>query len=205
MKGDKMKVTREIAETVLSMVDAGLVAGVGVPEPGKMCVEAAVCYAMGLPHGDNPSCVSPVLRSLKITLNDAQWSLPQARAMGLRRLALAQLGSAGVLNELEFVERVALMTVQQVVPRALRVVAALEPHVPAFQALEIAALACAGVCNLTAASDVASDAASDAVSAARAASYADVELAFFAEQVVQILIAMDVPGCQWLDLAPVTV
>ena len=83
-----MDITREIAAKVLATVDAGLVAGVGVPEPGKMCVEAAVCYAMGLPHGDNPTCVAPKLRWLKIRLNDSRWSSPQARAQGMRRLAL---------------------------------------------------------------------------------------------------------------------
>lgn len=48
-----MRITRKIAVRVLEVVDAGLVSGVGSPEPGKMCVEAAVCYALGLPHGDS--------------------------------------------------------------------------------------------------------------------------------------------------------
>ena len=81
--------TREVAKRVLDTVDAGLVQGMGVAKPGKMCVEAAVCYALGLPHGDNPDCVAPALRALKIRLNDASWSSNQARAKGLRRLAAA--------------------------------------------------------------------------------------------------------------------
>lgn len=52
------EITIDIARKVLQTIDAGLVKGAGVPEPGKMCVEAAVCYGMGLPHGDNPTCVS---------------------------------------------------------------------------------------------------------------------------------------------------
>jgi len=43
------EITREVAQKVLSAVDAGLVKGQGIQEPGKMCVEAAVCYALGLP------------------------------------------------------------------------------------------------------------------------------------------------------------
>src|SRR5689334_17575355 len=93
------EITHEIAAKVLKTVDAGLVVGVGKPTPGQMCVEAAVCYALGLPHGDDPGSVSPSLRSLKIRLNDSGWSSKEARAAGLRRLALAQLGSAGALDE----------------------------------------------------------------------------------------------------------
>ena len=49
--------TKDRARKVLKTVDAGLCSGKGVPEPGKMCIEAAVCYAFGLPHGDEPPCV----------------------------------------------------------------------------------------------------------------------------------------------------
>ena len=104
------KVTEELSRKVLEVVDAGLVSGMGKPEPGKMCVEAAVCYAMGLPHSDEPTCVSPALRKLKIRLNDSNWSDDAARTKGLRRLAIAQLGSAGVLDDAEFAKRVSRMT-----------------------------------------------------------------------------------------------
>lgn len=50
-----------IAKKVLKTVNAGLVKGLGESEPGKMCVEAAVCYALGLPHSDDPwLCVAAV-------------------------------------------------------------------------------------------------------------------------------------------------
>ena len=97
----RAQITREIAVAVRDVVDAGLSSGVGSRTPGEMCVEAAVCYALGLPHGDDPGCVAQSLRRLKIGLNDARWSSKTARAAGLRRLALAQLGSAGVLDEAE--------------------------------------------------------------------------------------------------------
>lgn len=101
----------EVAKKVLEVVDAGLVAGVGKPVPGQMCVEAAVCYAMGLPHGDEPTCVSPAIRALKIRLNDATWSSPQARAAGMRKLAVLQLGTREGFDDLEFVRRVAMYVV----------------------------------------------------------------------------------------------
>src|SRR5690349_19890033 len=100
------RINLEVARKVLTVVDAGLVHGVGKPIPGQMCVEAAVCFALDLPHGDDPKCVAPSLRHLKIRLNDSNWSSNEARAKGLRRLALIQLGSAGVLDEQEFARRV---------------------------------------------------------------------------------------------------
>lgn len=97
-----METTREIAEKVLATVDAGLCAGQGIPEPGKMCVEAAVCFAFGLPHGDNPPCVDLSVRDCKISLNDAGWSSNQTRAAGLRELSVLQLGSVGHVDKREF-------------------------------------------------------------------------------------------------------
>lgn len=114
-----------IAKKVLEVVDAGLSSGVGNPIPGQMCVEAAVCYALGLPHGDDPACVSRALRSLKIKLNDSRWSSDQARAKGLRRLALIQLGSRDHLDDKEFVRRVADLAIRKQVPIALRAAASI--------------------------------------------------------------------------------
>ena len=63
-------VTRDVAAKVLDVVDHGLCSGKGEPIPGKMCVEAAVCFALGEPHGDSPSCVGTAVRAVKIKLND---------------------------------------------------------------------------------------------------------------------------------------
>ena len=240
-----------------------------------MCVEAAVCYALGLPHGDDPGCVSPALRRLKIRLNDAaRWSSPMARAAGLRRLAIAQLGSAGVLDDNEFVRHVVEMTIRKVVPVGLRAAATLNPtfadkleaaavrceaegtrasarsaqgvsskarraaayasasaafyaasaaadasDASAYAAYASAAYAYAASASVSASVDAYADAAYAAsASAAAAASYAayavhasaaaaartrDRVLGEYAEWVVEILIAMKAPGCEWLDLVPV--
>ena len=164
--------TREIAQKVRDTVDAGLVSGVGNPVPGQMCVEAAVCFALGLPHGDDPGCVSPALRQLKIRLNDSQWSSAQARAQGLRRLAVAQLGSAGVLDDRVFRARVVEMTIRRAVPIGLRAAARLNPK--HAEALEAAAGRCEREGTRAAcqhARQIAADAAADAA-AADAAAYA---------------------------------
>jgi hypothetical protein len=119
-----MQITREHVEKIHKLLDFGLPTGLGEPEPGKMCVEAAISYALGLPHTDNPGCVIEPLRRLKISLNDShRWISNKSRAEGLRRLAIAQLGSKGVVDEKDFVIRVARMTIQTVVPKALRAAA----------------------------------------------------------------------------------
>lgn len=118
-----MEINQEIVSKILETVDAGLVSGVGCPTPGQMCVEAAVCYALGLPHGDNPQCVSESIRAFKIVLNDCnQWSSPKARAAGLRRLAIAQLRTKGNFKDKEFGERVVVMTANKILAPILHAV-----------------------------------------------------------------------------------
>lgn len=236
------EINLEVARKVLQTIDAGLVYGIGNPVPGQMCVEAAVCYALDLPHGDDPGCVAPALRSLKIRLNDSNWSSNQARANGLRRLGLAQLGSKGTLDEDEFRRRVVELAIRKCVPAALRAAASVHKDAKHQAALNAAANKCESEANrssaleakqiaaaadaaaaayasaaaayasadaaaayASAASAYAADAAADAYADAAAAYAArkqarDNALAAFAEDVVQILIEMKAPGCQWLHL-----
>ena len=190
--------SEDIARKVLIIVDAGLVSGIGVPEPGKMCVEAAVCFALDLPHGDRPPCVGIAVRRAKIRLNDAAWSSNEARTKGLRRVAVAQLGS-NKLDQVEFSKRLAKEVIRQILPIALRAAgkrnpkhavsleaaaflceteptraSALKARAAAARAADAAAYAAtAAAYAASAASDArASDAASYAADAAYAASYA---------------------------------
>lgn len=120
MAGTKTVITRALAQRVLAVVDKGLIYGQDNgdpnprtweqintsnmrPKPGYMCVEAAVCYAMGEPHSDEPSCVSTEVRVWKIAVNDeCEWTTKSERARGMRRLAIAQLGSRGVVRKQSF-------------------------------------------------------------------------------------------------------
>lgn len=90
---DPWSVDENVVTKVIKTVKRGLVCGLGEPTPGKMCVEAAICYAYGLPHGDHPPCVEGTIADLKIELNDQEWSSDRARAKGLLKIAIAQLGS----------------------------------------------------------------------------------------------------------------
>jgi hypothetical protein len=190
-------------------------------------------------HSD---CVAPALRALKIALNDARWSSSQTRAQGLRRLALAQLGSRDHLDEVEFCRRVADIAVQQWCPVALRRAAERvdEPHKTALLnaatrcevdgtaeaagaaveaakaakaagaapwavkaapwAAEAAAKAATWAAGAAEAAEAATWAAEAATWAAEAVEAVDKVLADASEQVVQILIEMRAPGCQWLNL-----
>ncbi len=113
-------INEALALKVLNLVDKGLVKGLGENKPGGMCVEAAVCVAMGLPFGDAPRCVNDVVRRFKIALNDCEWSSTSARAEGMRALAIAQLGTDtwSDAQESSFRATVRDMTVWKLLPCA---------------------------------------------------------------------------------------
>ena len=220
-------ITEAVVRKLLATVDAGLIVGMGSPVPGQMCVEAAVCYALGLPHGDNPDCVAPAVRALKIRLNDSCWSSDSARAKGMRRLAVIQLGTTDNIDEQEFAKRTAVAAIRICVPFALRAAAkcAKGEHVAALldaallcqnaptydsaigakkaasayaNAYAYAAYAAAAYAYANAA--YAAYAAYAAAAAANAAYAADDMLSQFAEAVVQILVDLKAPGAVWLPL-----
>jgi hypothetical protein len=120
----KNEITLDQARRVLEVVDVGLCKWIGNPVPGHMCVEAAVCYALGQPHGDKPECVNAAVRRFKIVLNDAKWSSNQARSAGMRKLAIAQLGTSDPsFGDKRFVEVLVEQTIRKIVPHALRAAA----------------------------------------------------------------------------------
>lgn len=102
-----------------SIIARGLSLGLG-SQGSQVCIEAAVCEALNLPHGDDPKCVASSVRRFKIRLNDAAWSSPQARAKGLRDLGIAQLGSLGVVDDVQFATKLAEKTIRQLLPKLYR-------------------------------------------------------------------------------------
>lgn len=182
MKKQIKKLSRQIAREICNLLDYGLVSGLGKPQPGKMCVEAAVCFAFGLPYGDDPPCVGRAVRQFEIRLNDSGWSSPQARASGLRRLAIAQLGSDQI-DQVEFAQRITLRIIQQIIPVGLRSRAQLYKSQQKEDELLKAASECEAALDL------------------KAAAAADNLLEKTAEIAVQVLVELKATGCQWLDLA----
>lgn len=183
----KVKVNRALARKVLTIVDKGLCMGVGSPIPGKMCVEAAVAYASGEPHGDCPSCVHPDLRSIKIEMNDTGgWANDLSRARGMRRLAIAQLGSIGRFKLDRFQKLLPKIVLEYAAKHAPRDVFEL----PAFWS------------NFEDRTDYCSPYMLDGVLVEAFGWPADRALYEAAELCVQVLIKMRMPGTKFLNLAP---
>jgi hypothetical protein len=119
MQTKEIEINEQLAIKVKETVSHGLCKGLGKPNLGEMCVEAAVNYACGLPHGDNPSCVGSAVRAFKIRLNDAKWTSNDARAKGMLKVAIGQLGS-NTINQIEFAKIVAFKTIIVLMPVILR-------------------------------------------------------------------------------------
>ncbi len=197
------KPTKQIARKVIAIVDCGLTEGLGDQIKGQMCVEAAVCYAFGLPHGDKPPCVGSTVRDFKIRLNDNPWSSNEARAKGMRRLAIAQLGS-NEIDQMEFGKMMFLHGVQELLPFAL-VKAANDPKVKEehkLKFLEHAEL-CEKVRDFKEAQIASKNAYTSAYTSASAwfkANLGDEFLSMIAETGLTVLKKLKSPGCKWLDL-----
>ncbi len=85
-------------------------------KPGKVCIEAAVCWALGEDHTDNPKCVSPTIRLFGIELNDSMYVNDKVRAKGLRDFGIAQLGSKGTVNAREFRRVMKEKIIREIIP-----------------------------------------------------------------------------------------
>ena len=200
---------------VIEVIDHGLSHDLGTPILGQMCAQAAVCYALGFPFSDRPTCVTPLLRTLGILLNDRSWSSKEARARGLRRFAVAQLGSKGNLKTKEFMARLIDHAQNEMVPLARSIM--MEPRARGFaSSRSLVVLSCIdnlnrappffALCSVLMANQALADASisfglndENAVWLVRRAS-PDNHFSKFAEVVVQILIAMKAPGTKWLYL-----
>lgn len=91
------------AKEIMGMItEHGLIKGAG-NRKNEFCIEQAISIVenrrLGLPYvpaegiSDEPRCVDADVRDAKIALNDHPWSSRKARAKGMLKLAIAQLGS----------------------------------------------------------------------------------------------------------------
>ncbi len=106
-------------QKLTEIINQGLVSGLGEAEPGKLCVEAAICLALGEPHSDKPSCVHMADRRLGMKINDSFKGTDAERAELLLPIALASLGTAGK-DRAQWVKYIVEHTIRRVVPIALR-------------------------------------------------------------------------------------
>ena len=209
------EIKKEHARRLLEIVDAGLVEGVGKPELGEMCVMAAINYLFDMPHGDaDYGCTAPVVRALDIAINDLPWSSPSARAKGMRREAVAKLGSIEI-DDVKYMGLIALGVVNRILPPVLRAVGLDANATECEQAKDLTAAATASRAVAAASRAVAAASRADAASwAAVAASWAantasraaarDEIYTTLCDISTEALIACESQGAQWLDLCAVT-
>lgn len=85
----------------------------GLSDGNQVCIEAAVFCAMEKDGDvdalianrqvqDSPKCVDEEVASIKIALNDATWRSEKARARGLYRVGIAQLGTRNLRGIRQF-------------------------------------------------------------------------------------------------------
>ena len=198
-----------------SILLRGLSNGKGDPN-GQMCIEAAICNVLGLPHDDDPKCVAQSVRSFKISLNDKKWSSPEARAKGLRDLGLAQLGSLDIVSDADFTTILAKKIIQILIPKLYRQVfpdnqklldlvdiCEKEGTKQSVNNASNAAYAAYSASNAAYSADYATDAANYASNAAHSADYAsnaahDEYLILVANLALEVLKELNSPGCKLL-------
>ncbi len=159
-----------VEQKLKQIFDRGLSSGLGTAG-GTVCIEAAICEALGEPHSDKPSCVHEIDRALSFRLNAGPWSSEKARAEGMWPLALPQLGTAGK-DRKAFLNKVVEGTIRRIVPIALRATAKVHTDEKHRSALEAAAVRCENEGTLADA-DAAAYAAYAAANAAANAADAD--------------------------------
>jgi len=186
-----MELTKEIAIKVKETVECGLSSGIGNRIPGEMCVEAAVCYAYDLPHGDNPPCVGSAVRSFKIKLNDSNWSSNKARGKGMLKISISQLNS-NVIDQREFSRRIIIKIVNHIISSlAAKYAPELEEKLKIVTEISEIVTLCREL--------------QQKVAAYAAAAYAksfkkDEILTKTADLCLEVLIEMKSPGCKYLYL-----
>lgn len=83
----------EAIKKLFGLLDQGLCHGAG-HIANEFCVQQAVSLAVGSNKTDKPWCIHSALRDLGIIMNDCNmWSSNKARADGLRRFAVAEMGT----------------------------------------------------------------------------------------------------------------
>lgn len=101
-------------------LNRGLRVGKGENRESLLCVEQVIAIATGQELTDEPICVSSVIRNATIFLNDTKyWTSPEARAKGLRRLALAQLDTRTFFTTVAYTEfrlKAAIRTFKKLLP-----------------------------------------------------------------------------------------
>lgn len=116
-----MEVTETLVRNLIATINPGLARFCNKENPQDKDLRAAIVAALGAEAYWLNSLISPAVAAFDLC--DANWSTDQARAKGLMRLAVAQLGSYGALDQSGFVHNVVNIATIHMLPKALRQVA----------------------------------------------------------------------------------
>ena len=111
----KQMYNEKTAKEIIRLCSFGLIGDNGKPKEGSMCIENVVSYALGEKFSDAPSCVGSEIQMAKVALNDCLWTSNKARAKGMVKLGIAQLGSNTVCQE-AFKQLLKLKSTQKLLP-----------------------------------------------------------------------------------------
>lgn len=118
-------ITATIVTNILAAIDAGIIAEAGTYVPGNMPVEDAIRYGFGDEEESEVSRAGGEGGRFLAMLGGSPWSSNSARAAGLRKLAIAQLGSADFDDDATKIDQAAIMsfiaekTTKRIIPFAL--------------------------------------------------------------------------------------
>src|SRR5512135_2834717 len=102
-----MQITDKMVQKLLKLIDQGLTHGAGqFQDDGDFCVQQAVNKATQSGTSDHPSCVTNEITQFGIGLNDTFNGSDKERAKILKRFAVAELGSRGVVSGFAFQNKV---------------------------------------------------------------------------------------------------
>lgn len=135
-----MEVTETLVRNLIATINPGLARFCNKENPQDKDLRAAIVAALGDEAYRLNSLISPVVAAFDLC--DANWSTDQARAKGLMRLAVAQMGSYGALDQSGFVHNVVKIATSHMLPKALRQVAGVLVSPSLRTELECAAVNC---------------------------------------------------------------
>ncbi len=99
----------QICSGILAKIDIGLIAGSGKSGFGQMCIEDTIDKIT------NKSDIGEVVKKFITKINDANWLNEYSRAAGMRKIAIAQLGSV-CINQDKFTKYIIVQTIKRILP-----------------------------------------------------------------------------------------
>lgn len=137
------EINEEVVKKFLAASKPGLVAEVGDPIPGHMCVMSAISFVTEYKDendiiDDHPLTAHSIPTDLAIALNDNGWKSKAARARGMQAVGVAIMGSRDIHGD-NFLTAVMYRMMTELLPHMLREVfdaKTVEPYIEKLRKLD---------------------------------------------------------------------